>query len=83
MNMQAKGKSTVRLCNSGSSGLQHDVRDTILTSRFVKVDFFFSTAILFPVTTSDLRLCKRNLNTQRAESTDTTNLIPGVEKSYL
>ena len=41
MNMQAKGKSTVRLCNSGSSGLQHDVRDTILTSRFVKVDIFF------------------------------------------
>jgi len=53
MNMQAKGKSTVRACNSGSSGLQHDVRDTILTSRSVKDDFF-STVILFPVTRSDL-----------------------------
>jgi len=40
MNMQAKGKSTVRVCNSGSSGLQHDGRDTILTSRSVKDDFF-------------------------------------------
>jgi len=28
-------------------------------------------------------LCKRNLNTQRAESTDTTNLVAGGGKSYL
>jgi len=55
MNMQAKGKSTVRACNSGSSGLQHDVRDTILTSRSVKDDIF-SKVILFPVTSSDLSI---------------------------